>query len=78
MKTFDLRPELGSITAPTLILAGRHDCFCAPEFSQEIHRFIPESKLKIFEESAHSIASDEPEAFLEVITGFLTSEPRRE
>ena len=35
LQNFDLRPELKNITAPTLILAGRHDWICAPEFSEE-------------------------------------------
>jgi len=72
LRSFDLRPELGAITAPTLILAGRHDWICAPEFSEEMHRLIPGSVLRIFEESSHSIGSDESEAFLAVVTGFLT------
>jgi proline iminopeptidase len=70
-RSFDLRPELSSITAPTLILAGRHDWMCAPEFAEEIHELIPGSDLRIFEESAHRISLDEPQAFLDVIVGFL-------
>ena len=31
-------PGAGRITAPTLILAGRHDWICPPEFSEEIQR----------------------------------------
>ena len=59
LQTYDLRPELGRITAPTLILAGRHDWICPPEFSEEIHRLIPGSDLRIFEDSSHSIRGDE-------------------
>ena len=70
-RTLDLRPELGAITAPTLILAGRHDWIAAPEFSEEIHRHIPGSDLRIFEESAHSIGGDEPQRFLDVVAGFV-------
>jgi proline iminopeptidase len=33
LKQIDSRPELASITAPALIVAGRHDFICAPEFS---------------------------------------------
>lgn len=61
MHTMDLRPELGAIRAPTLVIAGRHDWICAPEFSEEIHRLIPGSALRIFEESSHSVRVDEPE-----------------
>jgi proline iminopeptidase len=71
LRGIDLRPELRAITAPTLILAGRHDWICAPEFSEEIHRLIPGSDLRIFEESSHALASDEPEAFLDAVKGFV-------
>jgi proline iminopeptidase len=60
LRDYDLRPELAKIRAPTLILAGRHDWICAPEFSEEIHRLIPGSELRIFEHSSHSVRVDEP------------------
>ncbi len=71
LRSFDLRPELGRIAAPTLILAGRHDWICAPEFSEEIHRLIPGSDLRIFEESSHSIRGDEPQKLIDAIAGFV-------
>jgi proline iminopeptidase len=71
LKTFDLRPELPRIAAPTLVLAGRHDWICPPEFSKEIASLIPRSELLIFEESSHSIRSDEPQAFIDAIKGFI-------
>ena len=74
--SYDLRPELGAITAPTLILAGRHDWICAPEFSEEIHRLIPGSDLRIFEHSSHSIRADEPQAWLDAIAGFVVYRTR--
>jgi proline iminopeptidase len=76
LRTFDLRPELPNITAPTLILAGRHDWICPPMFSEEMHRLIPGSDLRIFEQSSHQIASDEPEKFLDTINGFLVYRTR--
>jgi proline iminopeptidase len=76
LQTYDLRPELTKITAPTLILAGRHDWICPPEFSEEIHRLIPGSDLRIFEESSHSIRSDEPQALNDVIAGFVVYKTR--
>ena len=71
LRNFDLRPQLGSITAPTLILAGRHDWICAPEFSAEIHRHIAGSELRIFEDSSHSIRTDEPQKFIDAVAGFI-------
>jgi proline iminopeptidase len=71
LRRLDLRPELARITAPTLILAGRHDWICPPEFSEEIHRLIPGSTLRIFEDSSHSIRVDEPEALRAAIADFV-------
>lgn len=70
-RTVDLRPELKNITAPTLVIAGRHDPMCPPEFSEEIHRLIPGSDLRIFESSSHLVATDEPKRFYDVVVGFL-------
>jgi proline iminopeptidase len=70
-QTFDLRDELRNITAPTLILAGRHDFICAPEFSTEMNSLIKKSTLKVFENSGHSIAVDEPQSYVDAIAGFL-------
>ena len=71
LRHFDLRPELARITAPTLILAGRHDWICPVAFSEEIHRLVPGSDLRVFERSSHSIRSDEPEALADAILGFV-------
>lgn len=77
LRNLDLRPQLGRITAPTLILAGRHDWICPPEFSEEISRLIPDSELRIFEHSAHSIGGDEPQRFLDAVAGFIVYRQRR-
>jgi proline iminopeptidase len=71
LRSFDLRPELPRITAPTLVLAGRHDWICPPEFSEEIARLIQRADLRVFEHSSHSIRNDEPEAMVDAILGFL-------
>lgn len=72
----DLRPELCKITAATLILAGRHDWICQPEFSEEIHRLIPGSDLRVFEGAGHSLCGDEPQNFSDAVAGFLVYKNR--
>jgi len=72
LRTFDFTNELPSIACPTLVLAGAHDWICPPSHSQLIVEKIPRAHLKIFAESAHAIAEDEPEAFLTAVRGFLT------
>jgi proline iminopeptidase len=71
LRRFDLRPGLPRITAPTLVLAGRHDWICPPDFSEEIAGLIPGAQLRLFENSSHSIRTDEPEALNAVIRAFV-------
>ncbi len=71
LRSYDLRPELSRTPAPPLILAGRHDWICPPNFSEEIHALIPGSKLRIFEDASHALRTDVPEELREEITGFV-------
>ena len=75
LRRYDLRPELSRITAPTLILAGARDWICAPEFSEEIHRLMPGSLLKIFPDASHSLRVDVPEQFCRIVTNFIKGQP---
>ena len=42
----DLRPELSRITAPTLILAGRHDWICPPDYEKDALKHIIPNIIK--------------------------------
>jgi proline iminopeptidase len=71
LRNYNILDQLHKITAPTLVIAGRYDWICAPEFSEEIAQAIPHADLRIFENSSHLIRADEPEALLDAIAGFL-------
>jgi proline iminopeptidase len=71
LRSYDIRSELPKIVAPTLVLAGRHDWICAPEFSEEIARLIPAAQLQIFEESGHLLRVDEPDRLIDSIAQFV-------
>ncbi|PSB11472.1 prolyl aminopeptidase [Pleurocapsa sp. CCALA 161] len=71
LRSYNLLDQLPKITAPTLVIGGRHDWICPPEFSEEIASKIPRADLRIFENSAHLIRIDEPEALRDAIAGFL-------
>lgn len=75
LRSFDFTDRLHEIACPTLVLAGAHDWICPPRHSQLIAERIPRAHLKIFARSAHSIAADEPEAFMAAVRGFLTYAP---
>ncbi|MCE2699695.1 MAG: alpha/beta hydrolase [Anabaena sp. 49633_E8] len=71
LNDYNILNELHKITSPTLVIAGRHDWICAPEFSEEIAQAIPNAYLKIFENSGHLIRVDEPQSLLDEIARFL-------
>jgi proline iminopeptidase len=74
LRTYDLRLELLQITAPSLVIGGRHDWICAPEFSVEIAATIPNAQLIMLEQSGHSIRADQPEDLLHAIADFVIYE----
>lgn len=71
LRSYNILDQLHKIMLPTLVIGARHDWICAPEFSEEIARAIPNADLRIFENSGHLIRDDEPEALLDAIAGFL-------
>ena len=72
LRTFDFTEQLREIRCPTLVIGAAHDWICAPRHSRIIAERIPRAHLKIFANSGHSLASDENEAYLRVVRGFLT------
>lgn len=71
LRSYNVLEELHKITSPTLVIGGRHDWICPPEFSEEIAKEIPNADLRIFENSGHLIRVDEPEALRDAIASFL-------
>jgi len=68
---FDLRPTLGEITAPTLVLSGRSDGLNPPEAGEEVARHIPGAEFVVYEESGHMLPEEERERFLADVTIFV-------
>lgn len=69
--SYDVRPRLGEITAPTLIVAGRHDWVTPVGESEIIAAGIPNNEFVIFEESGHLPFVEEQEKFLRVVRQFM-------
>ena len=63
--------SLGQVTAPMLVLAGRHDRTCPPEASQATAAGVPGAQLHIFEQSGHMPFVEQPDEFLKVVREFL-------
>jgi len=60
-----------SITAPTLVLTGRHDPACTVEHATVLHRVIAGSRLVILDDAAHLSNIEQPEAFNAAVRAFI-------
>lgn len=71
---FDLRAQLGSIRAPTLILHGRNDAMVPCEMAEELRRGIPESRLVVLEDCGHWPHVEQRAEFVSGVKEFLSLE----
>ena len=76
LATRDLRPRLGGITQPTLVVAGRYDGMTSGQ-EREIHAGIPNPELVLFEQSSHYPFAEEPGRFFDTVEDFLSGVENR-
>lgn len=69
--TFDLRPALASVTAPTLVVAGREDFILGPGACREVADGIPKARLEVLDEVGHLPWVESPEKFAAMVKEFL-------
>src|SRR6202035_4019309 len=67
----DLRPDLGKVTVPVLVLVGEHDEATPPPMSHELAAGLPNARLKIIAGCAHVPQLQSPKLFLDAIGDFL-------
>jgi proline iminopeptidase len=73
LQGMDLRPRLDTITADTLILHGRHDPVPL-EASRVLAARVPHARLEVFEDSGHTLYTEETARFVAVLDPFLPRE----
>jgi proline iminopeptidase len=71
LEGFDLRPRLGEIRVPSLVIAGAHDRSFGMGEARELAEALPGGRLVVMENSGHYPFVEEPEAFLTAVLGFL-------
>lgn len=69
----DVRSQLGEISVPVLVVAGRHDLMTTLDQSAELARGLPRSKFVVMEQSAHFPFFEENYMFTQWVRGFMTS-----
>ncbi|SHG23587.1 alpha/beta fold hydrolase [Bradyrhizobium erythrophlei] len=67
----DLRPDLGKVTVPVLVLVGEHDEATPPPMSHELAAGLPNAHLEIIQGCAHVPQLQSPKLFLDAIGDFL-------
>jgi pimeloyl-ACP methyl ester carboxylesterase len=66
-RTLDLRPKLGSITAPTLVFAGEDDAWSPLEAVRETVELLPPgTRFHSYPSARHSMLTDAPVAYDEL------------
>jgi len=70
LKEWDRTGRLGEITVPTLITVGRYDEI-TPNCAETLHRGIPNSQIRVFENSAHMAHLEEEDSYLGLVSEFL-------
>jgi proline iminopeptidase len=67
----DLRGDLRTIEAPTLVVTGGDDFICGPACAEAIMRELPDGRLVTIPDSGHFVYVEQPEAFRATLTEFL-------
>ena len=62
---------LARIKVPTLLLWGASDRVVTPDYGRAYSRLIPGSRFELIERAGHHPEIEQPEAFVERVSGFL-------
>jgi proline iminopeptidase len=68
---YDVRPRLGELEIPALVVVGEHDWVCPPVASRALAEGLRDAELVRVADAGHFPFSEEPAAFLETVRGYL-------
>jgi 3-oxoadipate enol-lactonase len=71
LRDADLRPLLGTVRVPTLVIGSDRDESTPLALSQELHANIPGSELVVIHDAAHLSNVEQPDAFNAALRRFL-------
>lgn len=67
----DIRGEVASVTAETLVITGREDFVCGPVAAETIAAAIPHAEVVLLADAGHFTYLEQPEAFRAAVEAFL-------
>lgn len=67
----DARPQLATISCPTLVIVGDEDELTPPSVAKEMSRQIPGAELQVIAAAGHLSSLEQPEQFCAVLERFL-------
>jgi proline iminopeptidase len=67
----DVEDQLGEVSHPVLVLAGRHDRTCAVGAAHDMAQRLPNAELVVFDNSAHMMFVEEQDRYLATVRRFL-------
>ena len=68
---WDFRDELGTVAVDTLVVAGADDSATPVDHSREIAAGVGSSRIAMLEHAAHLANAERPEAFGELVAGYV-------
>jgi L-proline amide hydrolase len=75
LQGWDVRPRLGELDLPALVIRGRYD-LSTESIAATLVSGLPQAREVVFEQSAHTPVLEETERYLEVVGGFLREAER--
>jgi 3-oxoadipate enol-lactonase len=71
IRDMDQRDELGSIAAPTLVIAGDDDPSTPPDWGREIAAAVPDARFQLIADARHIANVAQPREFADAVLNFL-------
>lgn len=77
VRSFDHSDSLPAINCPTLIIASDEDQMVSPRHGQFLAQHIPQAEFALLSGAGHSVATEFPQRFNEVVLKFLNDHRQR-
>jgi 3-oxoadipate enol-lactonase len=71
IREMDMRADLGSIKAPTLVIAGDDDPSTPPDWNRELAEAIPGADFRMLQDARHIANVARPREFTDLVLGHL-------